>query len=539
MAKFLSDISLEQANDLQFKTAAGANAGKIEQDGDDLVLSNAVGDVLLGDGISDVYIGNGVDPVDILFEVSGSISAESGATLTLGGSGGTLNLESPNINGNFSIGATSINNKLTFTTANGYILFDHEPSGDTGEYTTEVPLLKVDRAGGEYTILSRISEYGGIQLGHDDGVFITGGESGDMVKSNMNMSAEVVGFAAEGGFYGWGWPYNMQSPYNTWASRYEFRFRTDHHNTAASDPAADSLATNGLYIGQGTSTQFIDMSRNLKNIGTITASGKIQGAELEGTSLDINGDGDISGTLTANVVNMSGGDVNGNLYADRYFQAATGVPTNNLGSPTVTEMALFESQFKPQTTLANSYDNLDDLTFWSQATNGAGWTEVTSYSDDIKRKFLRTNNSSVIIPNDTYAFRVEFVAHNYTYANAMYMYWSSQSHNSPVHVWKRRCSDSARIEHTDSATTISSWPGHGYLPFDNIAWDEASSSASKFNAIRIEFTPNWIAYSGSGTDYSDRDILLYGMQIWGGYPSGKRTVHNYDQDGKLDLFKIL
>ena len=55
MAKFLSNISLEQANDIQFKTAAGANAGKIEQDGNDLVLSNAVGDILLGDGASDVY----------------------------------------------------------------------------------------------------------------------------------------------------------------------------------------------------------------------------------------------------------------------------------------------------------------------------------------------------------------------------------------------------------------------------------------------------------------------------------------------------
>ena len=73
-----------------------------------------------------------------------------------------------------------------------------------------------------------------------------------------------------------------------------------------------------------------------------------------------------------------------------------------------------------------------------------------------------------------------------------------------------------------------------------IAWHETNTTSSgHFNTIRIEFIPNWIAYSGSGTDYSDRDIYLSGLQIWGGYPSGRRTVHNYDQNGKLDLFKDL
>ena len=36
-------------------------------DGDDLVLSNAVGDILFGDADSDIYIGDGVNNVDILF----------------------------------------------------------------------------------------------------------------------------------------------------------------------------------------------------------------------------------------------------------------------------------------------------------------------------------------------------------------------------------------------------------------------------------------------------------------------------------------
>jgi hypothetical protein len=303
-----------------------------------------------------------------------------------------------------------------------------------------------------------------------------------------------------------------------------------------------------------------DISGNLTGVDAFTASGKIQGAELEGTSLDINGNADISGNLTGvDAFTASGkiqgaelegtsldingnGDVSGNLYAGRYLQSATGIPTNNLGAPTITEMALFENQFKPQTTLANGYDDLADLTFFTRATGTTegDYAEVTSYSDDQKRKFLRTHNSTVVIPNGHNSFRVEFVAKNYTYANAMVAYWSSNSHNTQVHIWKRRCSDNTWIQHTSSSTTVSSWPGHMYMPFSTIPWHETNtSSTGHYNKIRIEFTPNWIAYSGSGTDYSSTNITLNGAQIWGGYPSGKRTVHNYDQNGKLDLFKDL
>ncbi len=107
MAEFLHDLNIHGAGHIQFKTAAGANAGKIDQDGNNLVLTNAVGDILLGDGASDVYIGDGTNNVDIIFEQSGSIKGDGSAvTLTLGGANTTLNLENPNINGNFSVAGT-------------------------------------------------------------------------------------------------------------------------------------------------------------------------------------------------------------------------------------------------------------------------------------------------------------------------------------------------------------------------------------------------------------------------------------------------
>ena len=238
----------------------------------------------------------------------------------------------------------------------------------------------------------------------------------------------------------------------------------------------------------------------------------------------------------ADGINMSLGNINdaGFMKANEFRQRLSGRPRNNLGDPTVTEMALFEEQFGPKTTLANDYDDLTDLTFWSQETSSSDWVEVTSYSDDQKRKFLRTNNSTVVIPNTYYKFRVEFKARSYTFANAVYMYWSSQSHNSQVHVWKKRCSDGTWLQHTSATNTISSWPGHGWIPFSNIPWHETNTtSTGHFTHIRVEFTPNW---SGHAT-YGDRPIAIYGMQIWGGYPKGRKTPHYYDQNGEFNFLK--
>ena len=254
---------------------------------------------------------------------------------------------------------------------------------------------------------------------------------------------------------------------------------------------------------------------NNSNNRVITATG--------GTSVNAESSLTFDGTTTSSP----------SMSVNRYFQAASGIPTNNLGSPTVTEMALFEGQFTNKTGLNNGYDNLADLTFWIQPTSSSSWTEVTSYSDDQKRRFLRTNNSGVIIPTGTYKFRVEFRGQHYTFANAMYAYWSSNSHSTTAHIWKKRCSDGAWLQHTSSTARVSSWPGHMYLPFSTIPWHEThTTSTGHYTDIRVEFQPSW-----STGSYSTRSINLSGMQIWGGYPSGRRTQHYYDQNGTLQITK--
>ena len=277
---FLSDIILKKGNKIQFTTDAGANAGAIDIDSSgDLVLSNAVGDIIIGNGSDDVFIGDGTNTVDIRFEQNMAIFADSSSTrtLTLGGANTSLVLESPTISGSLTLGATTINNKLTFTSANGYIVFDYEPStGSNAEYTNEVPLLKVDKEGSERTILSRLSNNGALALGIDDTVAIVAGDTKSVIEDNHNYVNENIVFASEGGFTAYGFPENN----NSWSNRNVFQFSS----TSA------TASNNGLYLGDGGATQFIDINRNLKNIGTINSSGNadIGGQGIFGAKVTIN-----------------------------------------------------------------------------------------------------------------------------------------------------------------------------------------------------------------------------------------------------------
>ena len=319
-----------------------------------------------------------------------------------------------------------------------------------------------------------------------------------------------------------------------------------YNNSTVSWRGTDIINASGQWIGaipnlSGTNTGDQTAAQILTAIKTVDGTGSGLDADtLDGIDssafLRSNAADSFDGTLSwgnsfgTDAFDLNGGDIedaNG-VRAREFTQIASGTPRNNLGSPTVTEMALFEPQFTCKTDLSNSYDDLADLTFHKQMTSGGAWEEVT-VSDDQKRRFLRTNNSGVVIPNTAYKFRVEYVAKGYTFGNALYVYWSSNSHNSQVHIWKRRCSDNVWIQHTSSTTTVSSWPGHLWLPFSTIPWlEDNTTSTGHFNTIRIEFTPSW----STGT-YSNRDINLSGGQIWGGYPSGRRTPHYYDQNGKL------
>jgi len=146
--------------DIQFENSTGTEAGKIEQSGDDLVLSNAVGDILIGDGTTDVYIGDGAANVDIVFEQNGSIRGEDGSSvdITLGSSdtdviisGSTFNIDpDATFSGTIDAGAITSTGKITGTELEGTSL-DINGNADISGNLNVGSYVHWDLSAGEYS----------------------------------------------------------------------------------------------------------------------------------------------------------------------------------------------------------------------------------------------------------------------------------------------------------------------------------------------------------------------------------------------------
>mgnify|MGYP003639064718 CR=1 FL=1 len=236
--KLISAISTKEH--IQFQNSSGTNTGKIESVGDNLVITNAVGDVLFGDGDADIYIGDGVNSIDIIFEQSGAIRAETGSsvTLALGSSDTTLNVYNPQIANGMTLTST-----MTMGTGSA---IDFLP--DTGVF------LKFDGQ----TILERKTANGAITLGHDDSIIIAGGDSSGLMNTNINNAEETVFIGAEGGVKLYGFPDNASGG---WSARSQFLFSNDgkmYFGTASDTnlyrSAANQLRTDDSFVVGGTLT---------------------------------------------------------------------------------------------------------------------------------------------------------------------------------------------------------------------------------------------------------------------------------------------
>jgi hypothetical protein len=229
----------------------------------------------------------------------------------------------------------------------------------------------------------------------------------------------------------------------------------------------------------------------------------------------------VNGAISAGTVNATNSTIRG------YFVDNNGVPTSNLGNPTVTEMALFDEQFDNKT----AFYPIANLKFYT-STDNVNWTEYTAPTDQQKRRFLGGDSvSGITIPNLTPYFRVEITnAGTYVFLNALYLYWSSQSHTTTVKIRARRRSDLAFVQWTNSSSGVSSWPGHLYLPFASIPFLTGGTSSGHYDIVQVDFQPTW-----AGGAYSTAPIILDKLQLWGGYPANKRNIYFTDENRNVSF----
>lgn len=204
--------------------------------------------------------------------------------------------------------------------------------------------------------------------------------------------------------------------------------------------------------------------------------------------------------------------------ADNYrglYQSKTGVPTSNLGNPSITEMALFKEQFGNKTEF---YDIANvDLEY---TLDGITWLPDTSVSDLNKRRLIGGDSNSWIPILNTYnAYRITF--HNdgkYVFLNALYCYAAVQGADFQVNIWKKHNAGSW-IQHTTSTATVDNWPGHIYLPFHTIPFHPSGTNGTHYNSARVVITPT----------VHINNAVLYTLSLHGGYPKASHRIYSVNE----------
>lgn len=258
---------------------------------------------------------------------------------------------------------------------------------------------------------------------------------------------------------------------------------------------------------------------------TLTTARTINGTSFNGSANITTASWGTSRTITiGNTGKAVDGSANATwtlteIGAERIVTA--GVPNNNLGNPTVREMALFDAQYNNKT----EFHPLANV--WVEtSTDNITWTNA-SPTDEQKRRLVGgdINDSSLVIPNGTAYFRIRLRAQNYVFLNALYMYWSSNGHSTQVQIFKKHDSG-AWTQHTSSTATVSSWPGHLFLNFPSeIAWNPTAVLGTHHHEVYVLFIPTWNA------TYPSNNISLSRMQWWGGYPAGRRNLYSTNEFG--------
>lgn len=222
---------------------------------------------------------------------------------------------------------------------------------------------------------------------------------------------------------------------------------------------------------------------------------------------------------TLDTVLANGNTSSNTMVVGRYLQQATGVPTANIGSPSLAEMALFQQQFDNKTWFYPT-----DMFTFEYTNDGTTWINANVPASEIKKFVSGYYSATINIPNGCQKYRIQIYNKNtYVYVNALYIYASAAGHSTKIKIRKRDVISQAWSYHTNSESTVGGWPAHWYLPFAGIPWSR-SASTGMCDYVEIEFTPVWNA------TYPSNVITLYNLDLWGGYPAGTRSLFAWDGD---------
>lgn len=195
---------------------------------------------------------------------------------------------------------------------------------------------------------------------------------------------------------------------------------------------------------------------------------------------------------------------------------STNIIRSNLGNPSILEAGMIDGEINNKLWFYNASKinfeiSDDDITY-----------TPFEVSDIVKKKLVSGNNNANITFAKGKYLRITIDPVGYVYLNYIYMYFSSQGNNIKVKCEKKRDDEESWITVFDYNNSASGWPAHMLIPHTAILFSSASI-ARHYNHVRIT-----IQATAQTNDYPN--MILSGLEWYGGYPAGKRTIYSWDED---------
>ena len=210
--------------------------------------------------------------------------------------------------------------------------------------------------------------------------------------------------------------------------------------------------------------------------------------------------------------------LDGYLHATEVKRQTNSV-TNNLGTPSVEEMALFHGQFTNKM-------RFFPATLQEQSADGISWINSNRASvDQLKDIMLgegQTGGFSAIpitAAGQSGHYRLTWDAPGYCSLQAFYCYGSANGNNVDVKIEKYNVADGWTIV---TSGVISGWPEHTFIPHDGIWFLNNAPAQPHHGKVRVTFK-----ITSSNTAYP---FDLSAIEWFGGYPAGRRNIEYYDRD---------
>jgi len=207
------------------------------------------------------------------------------------------------------------------------------------------------------------------------------------------------------------------------------------------------------------------------------------------------------------------------------FKQSLNAIRQNLGSPTVAEMALFQSQFSNKLRFQVPIlieESLDNGLNWSTSTN------ILPDSNLIKDMMTGDGVTGGFNISRGKQIRLTWQSDNYCFLNYLYLYWTTVIHSCRISIEKMTYEGNvwSQVCLTDYST---GWPAHVSIPHTYIPFAPTYHNSK----VRITFIPAWS--NDSASPYYNNPIVINSIEWWGGYPAGRRNIFSVNRDKDVEF----